>query len=58
MTECRKPGNPGGTRRGPNPAPVSTPTSMGNTGGAAPGGEVDRPKTPNTIKAGNRKTVR
>lgn len=56
MTEVRKPGNPGGTRRGPNPASVSTPKSMGNTGGAAPGGEIAKPDTRGPIKAGNRKT--
>lgn len=58
MTEVRKPGSLGPSRRGPNPAPVSKNLEMGNSGGAAPGGDIDKPKTPNTIKTGNRKTVR
>lgn len=44
--ETRKPGNPGGTRGTHNAPIVSTPKEMGNTGGAAPKGEVDSPKTP------------
>lgn len=58
MSECRKPGSLGVSRKGPNSAPVSTPLSTTNSGGAAPGGEIAKPDTRGPIKAGDRKTAR